>query len=394
MHILIINRYSDDFADYAKYLDHRLHAVSYVTVAGHAPMIPETSGHTEIVADVSDTDSVVVAAGLCHRAAGRFDAVLAMSEFDLLTAAQVREKFGCAGMDTTATLLFRDKARMKAALAGSGVGSPRFATVDSLAEVAAFAAGLAGPVVVKPRSGAASTGCHVIAEGADVAAVLGGLDLTDYEAEEYLEGPIWHIDGLRHQGKDTFTLASRYLNTCLGFTKGQWLGSVVQEGPAAERARAVAARALDALRLTDGPYHLELIEHRDGFVFLEVGARVGGGEIPFTVRDVYGVDLFAEWVRIVLGESPSTVPAVRGGHAGFLMFPEPVGHRLVARTSMLGEVPHLYAEQLPEPGRVFTGDGGYEEILGRFRYRGPSPEAVEQAIVRTASEYTYELEAV
>ncbi|PKT69330.1 biotin carboxylase [Streptomyces populi] len=391
---MIINRYSDDFADYGKYLDHLRHTVSYVTVAGHVPMIPEGAGHVETVADVSDADSVLVAAGLCHRAAGRFDAVLALSEFDLLTAAQVREKFGCAGMDTAATLLFRDKARMKAALAESGVRSPRFATVESVPEVTAFAAALSGPVVVKPRSGAASAGCVVLAEDDDATEVLGGLDLTDHEVEEYVEGPIWHVDGLRYEGEDVFTLPSRYLNTCLGFTQGQWLGSVVQDGPAAERAKALAAEALDALRLTDGPYHLELIEHRDGFVFLEVGARVGGGEIPFTVRDVYGVDLFAEWVRIALGERPSAVPAAPGVYAGFLMFPEPVGHRLVARSSMTDGIPHLYAEQLPDPGRAFTGDGGYEEILGRFRYRGPSPRAVEQAVTRTAAEYAYELEAL
>lgn len=395
MHILIINRYSDDFADYARYVDHTRHRVSYVTIADHVPMIPPGTGHVEVVEDVRDADSVVAAASRCHAAAGALQAVLAPSEFDLLTAALVREKLGVPGPDTEATLLFRDKLRMKAALSAAGVRVPRFRAVRSPEDVVAFAAEHPGPVVAKPRGGAASVGCFIIAEGEDPRRVLADQDLSDYEAEEFVEGPIWHVDGLRHRGEDVFTLSSRYLDTCHGFSQGRWLGSAVQEGPEAAAVSRFAARCLDILGLTDGPYHLEVIEHRDGPVFLEVGARVGGGEIPFVVRDVYAVDLFADWFRIALGEPPAVPPTEVGGtvreYAGFLMLPEPVGSTLLSRTPLLGKIPHLYAEDLPEPGHVFSGDGGYENILGRFRFRASSPQEVEEAIVRTVDAYRYEL---
>jgi biotin carboxylase len=396
----MLNRYCDEFADYGRYLDHTAHRVSYVTVPGHVPMIPPQRGHIETVDSFKDPEPVLAAAERCHRAAGPFDAVLALSEFDLLTGARVRELLGVPGPDVRATLLVRDKTVMKEAVARAGLRVPRYATVRSADDVAAFARSCAGPVVVKPRTGAASVGVVVVRDASDPLPDLsggapeGGHPEEAYEVEEFLEGPIWHVDGLRHRGATVFRLASRYLGTCHGFTLGEPLGSVVVRDTEADAVADFADRCLDALGLADGPYHLEVIQHPDGLAFLEVGARVGGGEIPFVLHEVYGVDLFHEWIRVLLGEDPVGIPASGPDpqeHAGFLMLPEPKGRTLLSRESMLGRVPHLYAEELPRPGHHFDGSGGYETILGRFRYRGPSAKDVEQAIMETIASYAFEL---
>ncbi|MFJ7625096.1 acetyl-CoA carboxylase biotin carboxylase subunit family protein [Streptomyces sp. NPDC097595] len=394
MHILILNRYSDAFADYARYVDHRAHTVSYVTVSGHVPMIPAHSrGHVEVVDSLTGTETVLRAAGRCHRAAGAFDAVLAMSEFDLLTAAAVREAFAAPGPDIHSTLRFRDKAVMKEAVAKAGLRVPRFEPVRSLADVAAFARTCPGPVVVKPRTGAASAGVTVLPAGAEPAPGLLGPPAEEYEAEEFCAGPIWHIDGLRYRGETTCRFASRYIGTCHGFAQGEPLGSVLHRDGTAERLADFSDDCLDALGLTDGPFHLEAVQHEEGPVFLEVGARVGGGEIPFVLQEVYGLDLFREWVRVLLGARPAgpVAAAAATEHVGFLMLPEPVGHTLVSRTGLVGRIPHLYAEELPDPGHRFDGKGGYEHILGRFRYRAASAESVERAIEDTLTAYHYEL---
>lgn len=393
MHLLILNRYSDEFADYGRYIDHEEHTVSYVTVADHVPMIPERRGQVEVVGSLTDAADVLRAAGRCHRAAGSFDAVLAMSEFDLLTAAATREEFGVPGPDTHSTLRFRDKAVMKEAVTKAGLRVPRFEPVLSPADVAAFARRCPGAVVVKPRAGAASAGVTVIPAGAPLPREQ---DLFpsegEYEAEEFLNGPIWHVDGIRYQGATTCRFASRYLGTCHGFALGRPLGSVLHRGEEAEAIADFADACLDALGLTDGAFHLEVIQHRDGPVFLEVGARIGGGEIPFVIHEVYGLDLFQEWVRVLLGASPSGSTASDSTeHVGFLMLPEPVGHTLVSRTGLVGRIPHLYAEELPSPGHRFDGSGGYEHILGRFRYRAASAPLIERAIEETLAAYHYEL---
>lgn len=391
MRLLIVNRWDDEFADYGRYVDHVRHDVAYVTVETHRPLIPAGTGHVEVVDDPDDDDAVVAAAQACAKAMGPFDSVLALSEFNLLTAARVREALSAPGPDVEATLLLRDKAPMKDAVRAAGLRVPEFRPVATAEDVAAFARDH-GAVVVKPRTGAASVGCVVLPAGADPVRELAGRDLSGHEVEEYLDGPIWHVDGLISEGVPLFAVASRYTGTCYRFGLGEPLASVVHTGPAAERVTDFAVRCLHALGHLRGTFHLEVIEHPQGLAFLEVGARVGGGEIPFVMRDVYGVDLIGDWIRLELGEAPLTVPGPPiEEYAGFLMLPEPVGRRLDSRPVMTDRIPGLYAEVLPPEGHLFDGSGGYYHILGRFRYRGASSEAVEQAIEATLKGYTYVL---
>ncbi|MEU4926545.1 ATP-grasp domain-containing protein [Streptomyces yokosukanensis] len=396
MRILIVNRWDDDHqSDYASRIDHERHQVSYVTVPKHVPRIPASAEHIQVVPDLADPEPVIAAAVAAHRAGGPFDKLLALSEFDLLTGATIRERLGIPGPGTEDVLVFRDKTRMKARVAEAGLRVPRFREITSVEEAEAFRAELDGPVVVKPRTGAASVGTFVIRPQDDLAAVLRETDLGDYEIEEFVQGPVWHLDGLMADNRMIFGRASRYMDTCYGFSQGRPLGSVVRTGPEADALLAFAEACLRALGLDRGAFHFELIQTTTGPVFLEVGARFGGGEIPWVFQDVYGVDLIGDWIRLELGEPPVTLPPADRPdteHGGFLLVPEPRGKRLVSRPSMVGTVPGLYAEELPAAGHEFDGKGGYRFILGRFRYRAPSPTAVEQAILRTQSAYDCVLE--
>jgi hypothetical protein len=121
-------------------------------------------------------------------------------------------------------------------------------------------------------------------------------------------------------------------------------------------------------------------------VFLEIGARVGGGEIPFLTKDLFGVDLVREWVKLELGESGAPYGEGEQVVGGFLMMPEPrsVPCRVIRCSSLVGRVPGLYKEILPSPGQILDGHGGYEHISGRFLFRGRRSSEVEDA-VRQAS---------
>jgi biotin carboxylase len=394
MRILIVNRWDDEFADYGAWIEHQDDQVFYVTIPSHLPLIPPKTEHVEIVDDIAEVDHVIAAADLCHERAGGFERILCLSEFDLLTGAMLRERYGVPGADVQRTLNFRDKPRMKEVLGARGIRVPGFRLAENPQDVAEFAASVSGGLMLKPRAGAASQGCLALPRGTDLAKALAGLDdLHDYEVEEFLDGPIWHVDGLMYRGELLLGRASRYVNTCYDFARGTPLGSVVEAGAVADEVVDFARACLEILGMVDGIFHLEVIQTADGLAFLEVGARVGGGEIPFTFRDVYGVDLLGDWVQMELGRPPRTAPGGNAAeHAGFLMIPEAVGQRMTARTSLLGTIDCLYAEELPEAGHVFDGHGGYDTLLGRFRYRGASAEAVRAAIDATLERYRYELE--
>jgi hypothetical protein len=186
-------------------------------------------------------------------------------------------------------------------------------------------------------------------------------------------------------GELLFHTVSRYINTCLSFNDGVPLGSVLLE--ASELRTAVvrfAAAVLQALELRSGAFHLEVIlGPGDELYFLEIGARVGGGEIPFLGQALFGLDMMRAWVDIELGQDAEYLRSIDSERmGGFLMIPEPrsVPAKLVSVSSLAGKIEGLLKETLPPVGHVFDGKGGYEHISGRFLFAGDSPRAVEAAI--------------
>ena len=155
-------------------------------------------------------------------------------------------------------------------------------------------------------------------------------------------------------------------------------------------------RFLGAFGVDSLVFHLELFLAQEAgeeptCTFLEVGARVGGAEIPFLWRDVHGYDLMAAAMRIQLGE-PVEPPAVGDGDelAGWLLAPAPARRPCLISdvTPMVGREPGPYAEDLPRVGDVVPlADAYYEHVGGRFRFRGPTSGDVEKAILLTAADF-------
>lgn len=293
---IVLNRWDDDFAAYHRYIDHNLHRVAYITMPrGAVRLAPELAAHIEVVADLTDIAGVTAAMQRCQHALGGIDRIIALSEFDLLLAASMRAEFGVPGATPEQVAKFRDKTVMKAAVLAAGLRAPRFARLDDAIAVNALTARTGFPLMVKPRMGAASVGCHHVNSYAEFDRLRNTLALADYECEEFISGPIFHVDGLIKQGTLRFIKASRYVNTCYDFAQGRPLGSILLNTGDRERALCdFSRRCLAALGLDDGAFHLEVIGEDDGFCFLEVGARVGGGEIPFLMRDLFGVDVYRE----------------------------------------------------------------------------------------------------
>jgi hypothetical protein len=384
--ILIINRWDDDFSRYDEYIDHRLHRVAYLTnPAGSQIVRRELARGLEIVPDITDVPAVIAAAHKLAREVGPFTRVLALSEFDLDTGAAVREALGTPGALPLQVRRFKDKVVMKQAVGAAGLRAPRYLPLTGAPSSTALVAELGLPLILKPRVGASSRGVIKLETEAALAAALARVDLEHYECEQYLEGPIFHVDGLIRDGELLFHTVSRYINTCLSFNHGVPLGSVLVEESALKASLvAFTLAVLGALELGSGAFHLEIIQAQDGeLYFLEIGARVGGGEIPFLGQALFGLDMMRAWVDIELGQDAEYLKSIdRLRLGGFLMIPEPreVPTALVSVSSLTGKVEGLLKETLPPVGYVFDGKGGYEHISGRFLFTGASSVAVEAAI--------------
>ena len=399
--LLVINRYDDEFGEYHRFVPDGTHRLAYLaTEDALAPLDRDTAVETVVVPDLTYATLLPHARRIAETH-GPLAGIVGVSEFDLLTAAELRAALGIPGWSTAYVNRFRDKTVMKRWITYAGIRAPRYLELAADATADAVLAGGTGlralPLILKPRDGAASKGVQLVRSEEELALALtriGPEALAGYEAEEYVEGRIHHVDGIRSGGRFHFATVSEYVNTCLDFTDGTPLGSVLLDrGPLHDQLTGFAADCLDALELWDGPFHLELILTDAGEpVFLEVGLRPGGAGVPFVHRDLFGIDLYCEAFRTTIGLPPLTDAAqLRATEAagGWVVFPEPrsLPARVTVRDSLVAVVPEVYAEALPEVGHVFDGDGGYDHAGGRFLLRGTGQAAVRRAVQEVIVRY-------
>jgi hypothetical protein len=389
---LILNRFDDEFGEYHRFVGPDEARLAYITTpSGTRPLDVAGALDVAVVADTRLETVLPVARAMAARVGG-FDGVVGLSEWDVLTAAQLREALGVRGGHAVRFVQrFRDKPLMKRYVARAGLRHPRFREVIHASEAGAIAAEIGLPLIVKPRAGAASAGVVRVDTLAELAGALDSPD--DLQCEEFVAGDVCHVDGIRRAGGFHVVTASQYVNTCLGFAHGSPLGSVLLDpGPVRDAVLAFADACLSALGLREGPFHLEVIRRADGeLYFLEVGLRPGGAEVPFLHRDLFGVDLYAEAFRVTVG-LPAFGPArgvLEQTGGGWLIFPEPapLPSRVIAATSLKDVVPEIYAERIPQPGELFDGTGVYDHVGGSFRLRGPDEAAVRRALDHIVARY-------
>jgi biotin carboxylase len=395
-HMVILHRWQDRYALYEDYVDHRRHAVTYVTTEVGRAGVPAAAADVVVVPATDDLAAARSAVAALSARHGAPRTVVALKEDDLPIAARLRRQWRCPGMTPEQVVLFTDKLAMSRAVSRAGVPAPAFAAADDAAAVRAFAAEHGFPLVVKPRVGSASDGVRIVRTAADIDRIRfdGGRPLL---VQRFQPGDIYHVDGVFDGTAPVVWRASRYLNTCLDFRHGSALGSVEEDDPG--RLAAIGAfteRALAALTGDPLVFHLEifLAEPVPGAVsctFLEVGARVGGAEIAFLWREVHGYDLMGAAFAIAAG-APPPEPDPRRPTAigGWLLVPAPADRpcRITESTSMLGRPDGPYAEVVLAPGQVLpAADAYYEHVGGRFRFRAGDSATVQRSIMRTAADF-------
>lgn len=390
-HVVVINRWRARYARYESYLDHRRFAVTYLTTRVGAAGVPPGAAE---VALVERTDDPVEARRAVRELAarhGRPCAVVALKEDDLIVAAQLATGFNCATRSPAELQPFRDKLAMWRAVRRAGIPAPPVAVPSDAAGVARFGDAHGWPVVIKPRVGSASEGVAVLGGPGELEQVPE--DLSErYLVQAHVTDPIHHVDGVFDGTRLGPCRSSRYLSSCLDFRSGTPLASVEVDDPKLNRElEAFTLKVLRALTGSPAPFHLEVFVGRPGtgprIRFLEIGARVGGSEIPFLWREVHGYDLMEAAFAIALGIDPPDWQGWRAGAvAGWLLLPAPAERpcRIVQATSMVGRHPGPYAEQLLAPGEILpAADAYYEHVGGRFRFRGATTCEVEAAIRAT-----------
>jgi biotin carboxylase len=238
----------------------------------------------------------------------RFDRIAALDEFDLETAAQIREHMRIPGMGITTATYYRDKLAMRTSAQESGFLVPEYCRVLNYDELRAYMDHVPPPWLLKPRSEASSLGIRKIEEPEQLWRALD--DLGDRQShfllEQFVPGDIFHVDSIVSERNVVFSVVHQY---------GRPPMQVMHEGGVfttrtVDRASrdwmeltALNASLAPSLGMVRGITHAEYIRaHGDGrYYFLEIAARVGGAFIADLVRVSTGVNLWREWARLEVG---------------------------------------------------------------------------------------------
>ena len=259
----------------------------------------------------------------------KFDRIVALDEFDMEVAAQMREHMRIPGIGTTAIAYYRDKLAMRMGARDAGFLVPEFVRVLYHDDLREYMERVPAPWLLKPRSEASALGIKKIASPDQLWPILDELgDRQSYFLmEQFVPGDIFHVDSIVSEGKVVFSAAHQY---------GRPPMQVMHEGGVfttrtVDRASRDWAELTDlnsrlapALGLKRGVTHGEYIRaHADGrFYFLEIAARVGGAFISDLVQFSTGVNLWREWAKIEVAHlrGEAYVPPVpRQDYAGSVL---------------------------------------------------------------------------
>ena len=268
----------------------------------------------------------------------RITRVVALEEYDIVTAAHIREHLGVPGMGTTTARRFQDKLAMRAQGRDVALPQPDFVQLVNHEAIEQFMKRNSPPWMLKPRIGASSMGMRKLTCPEGVWSAIRELDArnelherSDFHLlETYVPGNVYHVDSLIAGGKIVFTNVAQYGAPPFDIAHG---GGVTTSGtvPYASKTRrellAINQRLLLGFGIDRGVTHAEFIERADAnnsanrFCFLEVAARVGGAYTAETIEAATGINVWREWARIEVAsqEQPYRLPKTRKEYGGIAM---------------------------------------------------------------------------
>ncbi|MBA2681890.1 MAG: ATP-grasp domain-containing protein [Ktedonobacteraceae bacterium] len=265
--------------------------------------------------DITDKEKVLAAARALaqrHQIAG----ILTYDEPSLEVTAAAAENLQLRHHCPASARLCRDKFAMRQTWDRAGVPSARSRLVFSLQEAGEAANQIGYPVVLKPRSMAASIGViradspeqltrayavaslelHPVFRGSAVGTLV----------EEYLVGPEISVESVVVDGQvSSIAITRKQLGLAPHFEE---VGHVVSPGePLGEEAaiREVVAAAHRAFNIQYGVTHAELRLTERGPRMIELNGRSAGDLIPYLVYLATGIDLPLASAQVAVGDPPT-----------------------------------------------------------------------------------------
>ncbi len=258
----------------------------------------------------------------------KFDVIVALDDFDVETAARLREHLRTPGMGDTTARYFRDKLAMRVQARESSIPVPDFIHVLNYDRLHEFMKRVPPPWVLKPRSQASAIGIKKIINQNHLWKTLEELgDRQSFHLlEKYLSGDVYHVDSIVSERKVVFAAFHKYGAPPMNVAhEGGIFTSFTMKraDPEIAKLREMNKKLIANFGLVRGVTHTEFIKSSNNgrFYFLETAARVGGAHIADLVEAATGVNLWVEWAKLEIGRGKKayTLPKLRSDYAGLII---------------------------------------------------------------------------
>jgi D-alanine-D-alanine ligase-like ATP-grasp enzyme len=255
------------------------------------------------------TSDIIAGVGELIRRHGKPHRILGILEAIQVQLAEARAHFGIDGTPVRTAELFRDKARMKAALTKAGLPVARSKLITTAADARAFIDEVGFPMVLKPPAGMGAKSTFRVKNKTELNGLLDGLSVGPKNpilAEEFLRGREFSFETLTVGGKVQMHSISHYLPTCLEAVENPWIQWCCMlprdiSSHEYDGARDIGFRAISALGLKDGMTHMEWFQRPDGsFAIGEIAQRPPGANISLMTGVAHDRDIYRAWARAVV----------------------------------------------------------------------------------------------
>jgi len=338
-----------------------------------------------------------------------FVAVVCLGEEDLLRCARLRKRLGIenSGQTIVSATRYRDKITMKEVLKDAHVEVPTFAPVEDVTTIIEFISVHGYPVVIKPRKGYGSVSTSIIKSSDDLSHFLSefspqldsplGLDI-----EKFVEGPMYHIDGVVYKDNVSISWPSCYLNFCGDFKKEKFNASYTlhPKNVLVPRLQKYIKEVIGALGGPEFfPFHAEVWHTPDDkLVLCEIASRVGGASIRHVLEAQFGVLFDRLWVQAQVHDpiayehlqQPAESKTPQHPSAGWIIiFPE--NGKLLARPEKTEAEKFDYVLKyfpIASPGVEYKTAKHSADAVAHFVVKGESEEEVKTNMVNVYKWYT------
>jgi biotin carboxylase len=348
-------------------------------------------GDRAVVVPLDNVDAAVeVIVALDDRLS--LDAVLAVDDQGLVVAAAASARLGLAHNPVDAVAATRDKAVLRARLAAAAVAQPEYRVVAPGQSVAAAAAQIGYPCVVKPVSRSGSQGVirvdddfQAVAAAHRVRAIVGPAEPVLVEG--FVAGAEVAVEGLLVTGALRVLAVFDKPDPLDGpfFEETIYVTPSRQPAPVLASLAATVAATAAALGLREGPVHAELRIGAGGRpVVIEVAARSIGGLCSRALRFGAGVSLEEVIVRHAVGAGLDGLGR-EAQASGVMMLPiraAGVLEKVGGQAEALAVDGVVGLEVSIAAGRAVVPLPEGDRYLGFVFARGPTPVDVELALRR------------